>query len=259
MCGRQAASDLSHLVPTEHVRVGLKVLNAGRGISPLAKSCRHSQFRSSYGPDEPLVVSPDGVHVLVGTKEGPVLVIDIRSRSETVSHEGRMMKGHTAAITAVVFSRDGQKVLTGSNDGSAILWDFSTRQEIGTYQGHQGGVRSLALSPDARKVLTSASDAVILWDVASATKLHVFGGGGGNCAAFSPDGHQVITACGNTAVLWHAATGRKLCVFQGHTKQVNSLAFSPDGRRVLTGSNDGTAILWDATARRQSEKENDAG
>jgi WD40 repeat protein len=67
-------------------------------------------------------------------------------------------------------------------------------------------------------------------------------------AALSPDGKRIVTASwDNTARLWDAESGQPISEpLTGHTAAVASAAFSPDGKRIVTASSDRTAQLWDA-------------
>jgi hypothetical protein len=72
----------------------------------------------------------------------------------------------------------------------------------------QGGVGSVAFSPDGHTLATDNADKpIILWDLADRTHPHQLG--------------------------------------QPLTDSVGSVAFSPDGRTLATGSADQTVILWD--------------
>ncbi|HEU5443222.1 MAG TPA: serine/threonine-protein kinase, partial [Steroidobacteraceae bacterium] len=70
--------------------------------------------------------------------------------------------------------------------------------------------------------------------------------------AYSPDGRRLVTASHDgTARVWDAATGRQILVLEGHGGPVISAAFSPDDHRIATGSFDKTARIWDAVTGRQ--------
>ena len=115
-------------------------------------------------------------------------------------------------------------------------------------------IDSVALSPNARFVLTGGDDGTVrLWDVATGKQIRSFKGHKSrvNSVAFSPDGRTALTGSyDNSARLWDVDSGRQLRAFTGHTNYVLSVAFSPDGRSALTGSEDGTARLWDLASGR---------
>ena len=78
-------------------------------------------------------------------------------------------------------------------------------------KGHTDGVRSVALSPDGKRIVSGSND--------------------------------------NTIQIWDAETGKPVGEpFRGHTAWVKSVAFSPDGRRIVSGSTDKTIRIWDAEA-----------
>jgi WD40 repeat protein len=82
--------------------------------------------------------------------------------------------------------------------------------------GHKGGVWSVWVSADGKRVLTGSAD--------------------------------------KTLRLWDGYTGQQLQVFEGHTDHVYGAALSPDGKRVLSGSVDKTVRLWDATTGKELQK-----
>ena len=75
------------------------------------------------------------------------------------------------------------------------VWDAQTGQELLTLKGHSGRVKSVAFSPDGKR-LASAS-----WD--------------------------------ETVKVWDAQTGQELLSLKERWR--NSVAFSPDGKRLASG------------------------
>jgi WD40 repeat protein/serine/threonine protein kinase len=130
-------------------------------------------------------------------------------------------------------------------------WQPKTHLALKTFHGHLSGVKSVALSPDGRRIVTGSLDQTAkVWDAASGRELITLTGHRARiCSvAFSPDGQRIVTGSSDgTAKVWEAASGRNLLTLKGHSDPVYSAAFSPDGRRIVTGSYDSTAKVWDAS------------
>ncbi len=67
--------------------------------------------------------------------------------------------------------------------------------------------------------------------------------------AWSPDGRRLASGSADgTAKVWDATVGRELLTLTGHTGYIRSVAWSPDGTRLATGGDDGAARVWDAAS-----------
>jgi WD40 repeat protein len=186
-------------------------------------------------------------------------------------------RGHTRAVTGVMFSPDGRRVVSGAGGGflspsrpqsaafdvgELAVWDAATGRETLTLHGLAGGVQSVAFSPDgARIAFGDCAAAVSVRDAATGREVfrrtaepnssfRVLG------VAFSPDGQILAAAHGwfhhpasqGYCQLLNAETGDLVAAMPGPPGGAQGLAFSPDGARLaLSGL--GVVELWDVAAR----------
>ncbi|KAH7339087.1 hypothetical protein B0J17DRAFT_659798 [Rhizoctonia solani] len=171
-------------------------------------------------------------------------------------------------VVSVVFSPDGHRVLMGCEDGSIKIhdvaassdctirmWDAGTGAPIGTpewFQGHSYPVKSVAFSPDGRRIVSGSWDNTVrVWDAENGALLDVLEGHkwGVNCVAFSPDNTTIASGANDHTIrVWNMSkdmsgpvTANK--TLTGHTNSVMSIAFTPDGR-LVSGSVDCTICVW---------------
>ena len=124
-----------------------------------------------------------------------------------------------------------------------------------TLRGHRGVVLSIALSPDARHIVSGGWDETVrLWQTSTGRAVKVLRGHTDRvmAVAFSPDGRWLVSGSKDaTARVWEVGTGRLAHVLTSHGNRVTSLAFSPDGSVLATGSRDRTVKTWTVTSWRE--------
>ncbi len=59
---------------------------------------------------------------------------------------------------------DNPMLVSGSWDGTLKIWDLKTYQEIRTLSGHKGYIYSVAVSADAKHIISGGADDIVkLW------------------------------------------------------------------------------------------------
>jgi WD40 repeat protein len=164
----------------------------------------------------------------------------------------------------VTFSPDGRYFVTAGGTwsgkrgerghGEARVWEVKTGRLVGKPLEHTGGVNTVQVSPDGRRVLTGSGegtfsgDGTFVWDLETGERLFEVGGEiKGWRAAWSPDGTRIVTAnVAGTVRVWDAATRQPRTPPLPHGGPIWKVAFSPDGGRVLTAGENQMARVWDA-------------
>ncbi|MEG5104708.1 WD40 repeat domain-containing protein, partial [Microcoleus sp. AT13-A6] len=139
-------------------------------------------------------------------------------------------------------------IISGSQDRTVLRWDKSGKAIGQPFKGHEGGVNSVAFSPDGKTIVSGGIDKTVrLWDTSGKAIGQPFKGHEEVVlsVAFSPDGKTIVSGSNDKTVrLWNKqgyAIGQP---FKGHEGGVKSVAFSPDGKTIVSGSWDKTVRLW---------------
>jgi WD40 repeat protein/class 3 adenylate cyclase len=200
-------------------------------------------------------LSPDGRTAALGTRDGGVATLDLRTGKRR-TFSGR----HEAAVHGLAFSPDGGTLVTRSDDAKMLVWDVSSGTVRETLTGHTSSVTTLVVSHDGRTLYTGGLDGrIIIWDVAGdrrlarpfqATPLRPTGEiPGPPPLAMSPSGRIVAAGLADGGVrVRDARTLRPLPDLPGVKQvQVHAIEFSPDGRAIAVAGESGVVEVRDVT------------
>ncbi len=128
----------------------VKIFSAADG-KMICKMKKHTDWVTA------LCFTPDGKSLISGDRAGGLSVWDCQG------HELQSVSAHTAGITGIACR--GGFVATSSEDGTVKFWDIVEGKEIKSWHAHDGGVRSVAFTPDGH-ILTSGRDRFVrLWNI----------------------------------------------------------------------------------------------
>ncbi|KIK05052.1 hypothetical protein K443DRAFT_4064 [Laccaria amethystina LaAM-08-1] len=152
------------------------------------------------------------------------------------THFVKVIQLEERLFASFAISPDGTRIASGMHSFMVHIWDAETGTPVGgALRGHDGGVRSIAFSPNGKHIALRGHDDCL------------------KSVAFSPDGTHIISGSDDRTVqIWDAETGNPVGEpLRGHNDWVTCVAFSPDCMRIISGSDDGTVQIWDAETGNQ--------
>jgi WD40 repeat protein len=198
--------------------------------------------------------SPDGNVLAVGLKTGEIQLWDWQGAVKSAT-----LTGHTNQINRLLFSTSGL-LYTASADQHIRVWNLSTKKSIQDITAHSKGVNDIAVTGDARILVSCSDDRLIrVWDLQSGKKLyelnsHFFTGVIKAVAISSDDAY--FAAGGDSGYLyqWNLITSppssnttlrlRNDIVPVG--KRIWSLQYIRNDRELMVGLEEGKSIDYEA-------------
>jgi eukaryotic-like serine/threonine-protein kinase len=179
-------------------------MNEPEGDRKKATLDKVAEVAVSRGAIHSLAYAPEQGWLATGGDDGQIHVLDAARRE--VLHR---FDAKTSQVTALAFHSDG-RLFSAGVDGMLRSWEAKGGKLLRETRSHRQAVRSLAVSPDGKRVASSGE---------------------------VPD---------PTVQLWDVESGQKVLTLRGPTLSVLCLAFSADGHWLVSGSYNGVAKLWDA-------------
>ena len=135
------------------------------------------------------------------------------------------------------------------------VWDTHDRATVLRLHGHVVALRSVAFSPDGRRLASAGLDQTVkLWDTSTGQDVLTPRGHLDNifCVSFSADGHQLASASADKTVrVWDATPverepGPEYLTLRGHTARSPTWRSTPPtGVRSLLPARMVTVRVWD--------------
>lgn len=138
-----------------------------------AESCESlgtlATLEQGRGVAECLAVSHNGNILAVGTSDGNISVWDLGEKRVAM-----LLEGDKTRVNDLSFSPNDALLVSVSGEaahdapGAVRIWDIKRKLEIRSFFGHDGGVRSVAFSPDGKQIATGGCDGILkIWNVDS--------------------------------------------------------------------------------------------
>jgi WD40 repeat protein len=149
----------------------------------------------------------------------------------------------------------------GGENGTVKVYQTDPWKEVRTVEAHTYKVHYLALSPDGRRLASTAAEdgTVKVWDVTTGHEALLLDIHSRKITslAFSPDGHRLVSASADHTV--KVSDGTPWVDFENtergvlsprftwtaHDHKVVEVAFSPDSQRLISASWDNTVKVWE--------------
>jgi WD40 repeat protein len=152
-----------------------------------------------------LPISPDGRFVATAPIDGTTEFWELSNLNK------RTIASDKLYTSGVAFFRDG-RVATSSINKTAQVWDLNTRHSLRKMYSDQTGLRSVALSPDERRLAAGddlgSPGKVKVWDIDLEYEVAVLSGHKESIidVAFWPDGNTIVSVSSDKVFIWRAAS-----------------------------------------------------
>lgn len=174
-----------------------------------------------------------------------------------------LLQYHSRPVTSVRFNKDGDLFITSSNDGRCCLVRTETGERIGTYEGHEGAIKSCDINIDTTMVVTAGADSkVCFYNARTGEVIYTLNCGGiVKGVEFNQHPEQVnkiVTCadkfknCPNNISVWEfdfsgstPHVERKLCIEEELPMKATMVKWGPFDETMISIHEEGTFCVWD--------------
>jgi len=167
-------------------------------------------------------------------------------------------KAHESLVTSLDSSSDGRLLVSSSmHDPVAKVWEITSTSNIEVRElfqmPHDGPVHGVSMSWDGRRVATSTTDKVVLWNVQSGAMERILTGYTRpvSCASWQPLQGQaypqrLVAALEDELWIWDTSSATRLLrIKEPNDRPFACVEWSPDGTRIASASGS-TVVIWSA-------------
>ncbi|BCS82516.1 WD-repeat family protein [Cotonvirus japonicus] len=80
----------------------------------------------------------------------------------------KVLYGHDAQVTCIIFSSNGKYLASGSNDKTIKLWNIESEKPLKTFKGHTNNITLVRFTPDDKYIISSGWDkSMKIWNIES--------------------------------------------------------------------------------------------
>jgi serine/threonine protein kinase len=230
--------------------------------TPASWYCQHTLtgHHGLFAAIKAIAISPHLPIVATASEDKTIRLWDINTGREIA-----ILTGHQKSVETIAFHPHHSGLLySGDRNGIIKLWRVIDGEELNSIDTRQSKINALAISTDAKLLISAGSDKTIeIWylnltnecsiDYLVTLKHHRLSV---NSIAFNPIDSDIKFASVSSdryVMLWGLESKTPLSILTAHTQAVKTLAFSPDGKLLATAGDDGLIQIWDIDNRQLTQ------
>ncbi|MEM9276342.1 MAG: CHAT domain-containing protein [Cyanobacteria bacterium P01_F01_bin.143] len=206
-------------------------------------------------------ISADGKQIVSGSADSTLKIWDLETGNCTKTIKTSL--NPKTVLNAIAINSKQRFIATGSTSvkGTIKLWHWQTGEMLDAVSTAFSGIRSLALSSDARILVSGSGGKTIkIWDlekglqepqiIPNAHMSDVFSLTICDRAEGEVLRDRILISGGKDRTIkrWNLDTGKEMRsahILKGHAGSIRDLAISPDGKKLASASSDHTVKIWE--------------